>query len=88
MALTEKHREYWTRSVTLVITLIAVWFVISFVMAFFARQLAEITFFGWPLSFYMAAQGCLVIYLVIIFFYARRMRRLDEEYGVSEGDDR
>ena len=88
MALTQKHGEYWKRNVALTIALVAVWFVISFVMAFFARELSEITFLGWPLSFYMAAQGCLVIYLVLIFFYTRRMRRLDEEYGVSEGDDR
>ena len=88
MALTERHREYWKRNVAMAIALIVVWFVISFVMAFYARQLAEITFFGWPLSFYMAAQGCLLIYLVLIFFYSRRMRALDEEYGVSEGGDR
>jgi putative solute:sodium symporter small subunit len=88
MALTEKQGEYWYRNVTLTSALIAIWFVITFVMAYYARQLAEISFFGWPLSFYMAAQGCLLIYLVLIFFYTRRMRRLDEEYGVSEGDDR
>ena len=88
MALIERHREYWKRNVAMAIALIVVWFVISFVMAFYARQLAEITFFGWPLSFYMAAQGCLLIYLVLIFFYTRRVRRLDQEYGVSEGDDR
>jgi putative solute:sodium symporter small subunit len=56
-------------------------------MGFFARELATINFFGWPLSFYMAAQGSMVIYLVIIWYYARAMKRLDEEYGVAEGED-
>jgi putative solute:sodium symporter small subunit len=55
-------------------------------MAYFAIPLAEINFFGWPLSFYMAAQGSLIIYVLIIWYYARYMRKLDVEYGVDEGD--
>ena len=52
----------------------------------YAIPLAEINFFGWPLSFYMAAQGSLIIYVVIIWYYARAMRKMDLEYGVDEGD--
>jgi putative solute:sodium symporter small subunit len=56
------------------------------VIGYFAIPLAQITFFGWPLSFYMAAQGSLIIYVLIIWYYARRMGRLDREYDVAEGD--
>lgn len=84
MQLTQKHQEYWRRNLNLTIVLLAIWFVSTFVMAFFARPLAEIVIFGWPLSFYMAAQGSLIIYLVIIFIYAKSMKKLDEEYGVAE----
>jgi putative solute:sodium symporter small subunit len=87
MQLTEKHREYWQRNLNLTIVLLAIWFVVTFVMAFFARPLAEINFFGWPLSFYMGAQGSLIVYVVIIWYYARKMRQLDIEYGVEEGED-
>jgi putative solute:sodium symporter small subunit len=87
MQLTEKHREYWRRNLNLTIVLLAIWFVVTFVMAYFARPLAEINFFGWPLSFYMGAQGSLIVYVVIIWYYARRMRQLDIEYGVEEGED-
>lgn len=87
MQLTEKHREYWRRNLNITIVLLAIWFVVTFVMAYFARPLAEINFFGWPLSFYMGAQGSLVVYLVIIWYYARKMRQLDIEYGVDEGED-
>ena len=55
-------------------------------MGYFAIPLAEINFFGWPLSFYMAAQGSLIIYVAILYYYAKKMRRLDVEYGVDEGD--
>ena len=56
-------------------------------MGYYARELGEINFFGWPLSFYMGAQGSLIIYVLIIWYYARAMGKLDEEYGVAEGDD-
>lgn len=85
MQLSEKHQEYWRRNMSLTLVLLAIWFVSTFVMAFFARELS-FNFFGWPFSFYMAAQGSLIIYLVIILVYARRMKALDEEYGVAEGE--
>lgn len=87
MQLTEKHREYWRRNLNLTAVLLAIWFVATFVVAYFARPLAEINFFGWPLPFYMGAQGTLIVYLVIIAYYARKMRQLDIEYGVEEGED-
>jgi putative solute:sodium symporter small subunit len=87
MQLTEKHKEYWQRNLNLTLVLLAIWFVATFVMAYFARELASINIFGWPLSFYMGAQGSLIIYLIIIFAYAKKMKSLDQEYGVQEGED-
>jgi putative solute:sodium symporter small subunit len=86
MQLTQKHQEYWRKNLSLTLALLAIWFVSSFVVTFFARDLA-FNFFGWPFSFYMAAQGSLIIYLVIIWYYARSMKRLDEEFGVAEGEE-
>ena len=86
MQLTEKHREYWNRNLSLTLTLLAVWFAVTFVLSYFARELT-FTFFGWPFSFYMGAQGSLIIYVFLIWFYAKRMRQLDKEYGVEEGED-
>jgi putative solute:sodium symporter small subunit len=42
---------------------------------------------GFPFAFYMGAQGSLIIYVVVIWYYARRMNQLDLEYGVHEGED-
>jgi putative solute:sodium symporter small subunit len=88
MQLTEKHQEYWRRNLRMTAVLLIIWFVVTYVMAYFAIPLAEINFFGWPLSFYMAAQGSLAIYVVIIYVYAKRMRKMDLEYGVEEGEDK
>ncbi len=84
MQVTENQRLYWQKNLRLTAILLAIWFVVTFVMAYFARELSSITVFGWPLSFYMAAQGSLIIYVVIIAVYARTMNRLDQEHGVAE----
>jgi len=85
MELSARHQEYWRKNVTITLVLLAIWFVVTYVIGFFARELS-FNFFGWPFSFYMGAQGALVIYVLIIWFYARYMNRLDQEYGVDEGD--
>lgn len=87
MQLTERHREYWRRNVQLTAILLAIWFVVTYVVGFFARDLNAVTVFGFPLGFYMGAQGSLIVYVVIIFYYARRMNTLDKEYDVAEGED-
>lgn len=84
MQLTERHREYWTKNVRLTAILLAVWFVVTYVVGFYARELNAITVFGFPLGFYVGAQGALIVYVVIIFYYARRMNKMDKEYDVAE----
>jgi putative solute:sodium symporter small subunit len=86
MQLTDKHREYWSKNLRITAVLLAIWFVVTFVLGYFARELS-FNFFGWPFSFYMAAQGSLIIYVIIIWFYARYMNNLDIEYGVEEGEE-
>lgn len=86
MELTEKHNEYWRKNLVYTAILLAVWFVVTFVEAWYARELNAITFFGWPLAFWFSAQGSLAIYVVIIGVYAVLMRKLDLEYNVDEGD--
>ena len=87
MQLTERHKQYWQKNLRLTGGLLAIWFVATFVITWFARDLQSITFIGFPIPFYMAAQGSLIIYVVIIWYYSRAMRKLDREYGVHEGDD-
>lgn len=83
--LTPRHHEYWSKNLKITSILLGVWFFVTFVIGWFARELS-FNFFGWPFSFYMGAQGSLIIYVVIIWYYARYMNKLDEEYGVDEGE--
>ncbi len=86
MELSEKHQEYWRKNLRLTSILLSIWFLVTFVEAWFARDLASMSFLGFPLSFYMSAQGSLIIYVALIGIYALKMQKLDKEYGVDEGD--
>jgi len=86
MQLTEKHQEYWSRTLRLTAVLLALWFIVTFVVGYFARDLS-FNFFGWPFAFYMGAQGSLITYILIIWYYARSMNKLDQEFGVAEAEE-
>jgi putative solute:sodium symporter small subunit len=87
MHLSERHRQYWRKNLRLTGVLLAIWFVATFVVGWYARELQSFTVLGFPFSFYMGAQGALLIYVLLVGFYAWRMDRLDREYGVEEGSE-
>ncbi len=86
MELTEKHKEYWHKNLVITAILLFIWFIATFVEAWYARELNAFTFLGFPFGFYMSAQGSLIIYVALIGIYALLMRKLDLEYNVDEGD--
>jgi putative solute:sodium symporter small subunit len=77
-------RAYWSKTSGLMWTMLAIWFVSSFLIHFVAPSLNAIHVFGFPLGFYMAAQGSLVVFVVGLFWFAHRQNRIDEEFGVQE----
>ena len=82
-----RRRPYWRRNLCLTAILLSIWFVVTFVASYYARELDRLTLFGFPFGFYMGAQGALIIYALIIGFYAWYMNRLDGEFGADEADD-
>lgn len=86
MELSQRHQEYWRKNLVITAILLGIWFVATFVVGWNARELNNINFLGFPLGFYMSAQGSLIIYVVIIGVYAKYMAKLDKEYDVAEGE--
>jgi len=80
----EARERYWARTKALMWTTLAIWFFFAFVIHFFVGSLNEITIIGFPLGFYFAAQGSLIAFVVLIFWFAARQNRIDEEAGVAE----
>lgn len=85
MQLTERHRQYWQKNLRITGVLLAIWFVVTYVVGYFARDL-NFTFFGWPFSFWVASQGALMGYLLIVALYAWLMARHDDEHREDAGD--
>ena len=83
MQVSENLQRYWQKNLRITGILMFIWFVVTFVVAYYARELS-FNFFGWPFSFWVGAQGALVVYVVIIGFYAYYMNKLDVAHGVDE----
>ena len=80
---------HWRRTRRLTACLLALWLATAFCTVFFARDLAHLSVFGWPLSFYLAAQGASLTFLAIIGAYAWRMSVLDRRLrAMLDGEDR
>ncbi|MCF8531988.1 MAG: DUF4212 domain-containing protein [Reyranella sp.] len=77
-------QRYWTKTSTLMWTIFVLWLVFSFVIPLFAVQLNSIRFLGFPLGFYMAAQGSLIAFVVLCVWNAIAQNKIDEEFGVQE----
>jgi putative solute:sodium symporter small subunit len=86
MQLTESHKQYWSKNVRMTGILLAIWFIVTFVVGYYARDL-NFNFFGWPFSFWVGAQGALVAYVLIIAYYAHYMNNLDKEYDCAEAEE-
>lgn len=76
---------YWRANLRLCAGLGLVWLAATFGVAWFATDLSRIEFLGWPLGFYMAAQGSLIVFVIIVWLYARVMGRRDAEAAGHRG---
>jgi len=83
----EKLKAYWSYNVKLTAIILGIWFVVTYVAIFFSPELNNIVIFGFPMGYYMGAQGSLIIFVILIFWYAFKMNAADKEYGVEEAEE-
>jgi len=78
--------RYWQRTSGLMWAMLGLWVFFSFVVHFFVGALNSITILGFPIGFYMAAQGSLIAFVVMLFVFARKQDSIDRDEGVAEED--
>lgn len=79
------RRRYWKKNLRLMLTLLAVWFTVSFGFGILLIEpLNNIVIAGFPLGLWFAQQGSIFTFLIIILVYALVMDRIDDEFGVAE----
>ncbi len=83
----ERRQEHWRRTRNLTIAHLAVWFVFAYLVHWFAASLNSINFFGWPLGYYMSAQGSLAAFVIQLFLFNRQQHKIDVEFGVAEDEE-
>lgn len=77
---------WWSRTYSLMVTVLVIWAIFGFGIHMFVVPLNEIVIAGFPLGYYMAAQGSLIVFVVLIFWFAKRQDTIDREAGVAEPD--
>lgn len=84
--LTQQQKDaYWSYNLKLTITLLVIWFVVTYLLGgVFAADLNEVVIAGFPLGYWIAAQGSLAIFVIEIAVYAKLMNAKDLEVGINE----
>lgn len=81
----EDAQAYWAANIRLMITLMVIWFVVSYGAGIiFVEQLNAIRIGGYKLGFWFAQQGSIYVFVALIFIYAKKMGDLDKKFGVEE----
>lgn len=75
---------HWKENLRLIGILLAIWFSVSYIPAIFAEALNNIRILGFPLGYYMGSQGSLIVFVILIFYYAYAMNKIDKKYGMQE----
>ena len=79
--------RHWGKTKNLMIITLIIWFIFSIVIFMFGEGMNEGSFLGYPLAYYMSAQGSIVIFVVLIFWFAGRQEKIDEEFGFTEKEE-
>ncbi len=84
MATKKMRQMHWQRTRNLTFITLGIWFVFAFLIHWFGAQLNQASFLGFPLGFYMAAQGSPLIFVLLLMWSTYRQEKIDEECGVAE----
>ncbi len=83
-----KAKVYWKKNIRIVLSLLAVWFFVSFGMGILLVDVLDnFRLFGFKLGFWMAQQGSIFCFVILIFVYVYRMNKLDHQYDMDEDQD-
>ena len=81
-----QRARHWERTRNLTVIVLVVWFVFSLLVHWFANSLNGVSFIGFPLGYYLAVQGSLIIFVLLIFYQNWQQDKIDSDAGLS-GDE-
>lgn len=80
----QNRERHWEKTRSLMFVMLALWVFFSFIVHMFVVQLNSIVILGFPLGFYMASQGSLIAFVIMLFVFARSQNKIDQEFDLAE----
>lgn len=81
----ENSDAYWKATLRLLAKVLVIWFVVSYGAGILLAPLLNgIHLGGYPLGFWFAQQGSIYVFIVLIFYYAKKMGEIDRQFDVHE----
>lgn len=88
LAMTPNPKAYWKANLRVIIECLSIWFAVAYLGGIvFVESLNSIQLFGYPFGFWLAHQGSIYVFTLLVFYYAWRMNRLDKQFGVEEQEE-
>ena len=86
-ATNDAQRSYWRANIRLLLSLMAIWFAVSFGAGILFREfLDQWSIGGYPLGFWFAQQGSIYVFIALIFFYSWRIHRIEQRYSLDDDE--
>ena len=79
-------QAHWDATTRLMLIHLGLWAFFGYIVHFFVHSLNKIVILGFPLGFYMAAQGSLIAFVTMLFLFAKQQDKIDRAHGVAEDD--
>ena len=79
--------KHWEKTKSQMIITLGLWFFFGYVIFMFGESINSVSFLGYPLAYYMCAQGSLLAFVIILFWSANRQEQIDEEFGFNTGEE-
>jgi putative solute:sodium symporter small subunit len=81
-----RDEAHWAKTRNLMFIYLGVWLFFGYIIHMFVHVLNKVVILGFPLGFYMAAQGSLIAFVVMLFIFAKQQDKIDRDFGVAEDD--
>lgn len=82
-AIQQAREAHWGKTRNLTIVVLVLWAIFALIVHMFAGELNQISFIGFPLGYYLAVQGSLAIFVILIFVHNKMQDRIDDEAGLE-----